>query len=288
MPQRYANSTTCYRDEQSGELNGLSRVRAFTQDDAHVFCREAQVKEEFLKIWDIVETFYEKFGFTLRIRLSFHDPKEPDKYLGDKTKWKLAEDTLRTMVQERGADTFEGVGEAAFYGPKLDFMANDSLGREWQVATIQLDMNLPDRFDLTCINEKGEKERIVMVHAAIMGSIERFLSVLLEHLGGTFPLWLSPVQITVLPISEKQLSYATDLHNKLRAAGIRAELDASSETLGKRIRAAKTGKVPYTLVVGDAEIKGETGTIEGRNGGKESLPLQEIILRLKAEIESRV
>ncbi len=286
MPQRYANSTMCYRDEQSGELNGLSRVRAFTQDDAHVFCREEQVKEEFLKIWDIIETFYRTFGFSLRIRLSFHDPKEPEKYLGDKARWKFAEDTLRAMAQERGADTFESLGEAAFYGPKLDFMAQDSLGRDWQVATIQLDLNLPERFDLTCVNEKGEKERIVMVHAAIMGSIERFLSVLLEHLDGTFPLWLSPVQVQVLPISDKHTAYAEVILAALRSADIRAEL-SDGDSLGKRIRSAKTEKVPYFLVLGDEEVSGKTATLEGRAGKIGSFPLPDIVHRLQEEVRTR-
>jgi threonyl-tRNA synthetase len=163
LPQRYANSTTCYRDEQTGELSGLSRVRAFTQDDAHVFCRMTQVKKELGEIWDkVVEPFYKSFGFNLKLRLSLHDPVHPEKYLGDSKSWEHAESVLRELAQERKTEFFEGVGEAAFYGPKLDFMATDSLGRQWQVATIQLDMNQPERFDLTCVNEKGEKERIVM------------------------------------------------------------------------------------------------------------------------------
>src|SRR3989344_965997 len=159
LPQKYANTTMCYRYEQTGELNGLSRARAFTQDDAHVFCRVSQTKEEFVKIWDIIYTFYNAFGFTLRARLSLHNPKEQKKYLGDKKLWALAEGMLREIVEEKQAEYFEGVGEAAFYGPKLDFMAKDSLGREWQVATIQLDMNQPERFELYCINESGEHER---------------------------------------------------------------------------------------------------------------------------------
>lgn len=286
LPQRYANSTMCYRDEQSGELNGLSRTRAFTQDDAHVFCRESQVKEEFLKIWDIVERFYGSFGFSLKIRLSFHDPKEPEKYLGDKKRWEAAERTLREMTQERAADTFEGIGEAAFYGPKLDFMAQDSLGRQWQVATIQLDMNMPERFDLTCISEKGEKERIVMIHAAIMGSIERFLSVLLEHLDGAFPLWLSPVQARVLPVSQKHAEAAEAALAVLREAGIRADTSAD-DSLGKRIRAAKMEKIPYFLVIGDEEASSESATLEGRAGKIGALPLSEIAARLQEEIRSR-
>ncbi len=286
MPQRYANSTMCYRDEQSGELNGLSRVRAFTQDDAHVFCRESQVREEFLKIWDIIEEFYGRFGFSLTIRLSFHDPKEPEKYLGDKQRWALAESTLRAMAEERDADTREGIGEAAFYGPKLDFMAKDSLGREWQVATIQLDLNLPERFDLTCVNEKGEKERIVMIHAAIMGSIERFMSVLLEHLGGTLPLWLSPLHVHILPVSDKHADYARTILQALKNAGIRAEI-AEGDSLGKRIREAKTSKIPYLIVLGDEEVGAQTATLEGRAGKIGAFPIAEIVSRLHTEIQTR-
>src|SRR3989344_3374908 len=287
MPQRYANTTMCYRDEQSGELNGLSRVRAFTQDDAHVFCREPQIKEEFLKIWDIVQEFYGKFGFDLRIRLSFHDPKEPEKYLGDKEKWAHAEGILREIAEEKGAETFEGMGEAAFYGPKLDFMGKDSLGREWQVATIQLDMNMPDRFDLTCVNEKGEKERIVMIHAAIMGSIERFLAVIIEHLGGAFPLWLSPVQVVVLPVSEKHATYANEIFRQLKDADIRVELSAD-DSLGKRIRASKLEKIPCFIVVGDKEMADKTVTVENnRSGDKQTVPLQEFITSTLARIKER-
>src|SRR3989344_180593 len=208
LPQRYANTTMCYRDEQTGELSGLSRLRSFTQDDAHVFCRMSQAKEEFLTIWDIVHEFYGVFGFKMRVRLSLHDPAHPEKYLGGPDKWKQAEDILREIITKKGGDWFEGIGEAAFYGPKLDFLAKDSLGREWQVATIQLDVNMPDRFDLTCVNERGDKERIVMIHAAIMGSIERFLSIIIEHCGGNFPLWLSPVQVKVIPVRENHNTYA--------------------------------------------------------------------------------
>ena len=289
LPQRYANTTMCYRDEQSGELNGLSRVRAFTQDDAHTFCRETQVKEEFVKIWDIIEEFYEAFGFKpKKIRLSFHDPVYPEKYLGDKKRWKIAEDILTSIAREKGAETIEGAGEAVFYGPKLDFMAEDTHGRLWQVATIQLDMNMPENFDLTCINEQGEKERIVMIHAAIMGSIERFLSVLIEHLGGAFPLWLSPVQVRVLPVSEKQNEYGREVLAELKAAGIRAELDESNETLGKKIRNSKTEKIPYLLVVGDKEAAAKTISVEGRSGEKgEVTSLSDFIARATGEIKGR-
>lgn len=267
LPQRYANSTMCYRDEQTGELNGLARTRAFTQDDAHVFCREDQVKEEFLKIWNIIETFYKTFGFDLKIRLSFRDPKLPEKFLGDQEKWERAENILRDIAKERGAETISGIGEAAFYGPKLDFMAKDNLGREWQVATIQLDMNMPERFDLTCVNEKGERERVVMIHAAIMGSIERFLSVLIEHYAGAFPTWLAPVQVVVLPIGESHRDFAKEVLKMLQENNIRAEMDASDESLGKRVRNAKTQKIPYLIVIGNKEIETGSVAIEHRDSG---------------------
>ncbi len=289
LPQRYANTTMCYRDEQSGELNGLSRVRAFTQDDAHAFCRETQVKEEFTKIWDIIQEFYGTFGFQpKKIRLSFHDPAQPEKYLGDKSRWKISEDILTSIAKEKGAETIEGIGEAAFYGPKLDFMAEDARGRLWQVATIQLDMNMPERFDLTCINEQGEKERIVMIHAAIMGSIERFLSVLIEHLQGAFPLWLSPVQVRIVPVSDGQFEYGREVLVRLKEAGIRAELDDSNESLGKKIRNAKTEKIPYLLVVGDNEVTAKTVSVESRDHGKlDATPLADFIARATEEIKKR-
>ena len=289
LPQRYANTTLCYRDEQSGELNGLSRTRAFTQDDAHAFCRESQVKEEFLKVWDIIQEFYGTFGFNpKKIRLSFHDPAHPEKYLGDKSRWKIAEDILTSIAKEKGAETISGVGEAAFYGPKLDFMAEDVHGRLWQVATIQLDMNMPERFDLTCINEKGEKERIVMIHAAIMGSIERFLSVLIEYLGGAFPLWLSPVQVKVLSVSEKHATYAQEIVMALKVAGIRAEIDDANESLGKKIRNGKTEKIPYLLVVGDTEVEARTISVESRDKGKLDITiLADFIAHTTEEIKKR-
>ena len=213
LPQRYANSTMCYRDEQSGELNGLSRVRSFTQDDAHVFCRIKDAKDEIKKIWEIVHIFYGSFNLKLHLRLSLRDPDHPEKYLGNQELWEKAEKILKEVAAENKTKYFEALGEAAFYAPKLDFMAKDSLDRDWQVATIQLDVNMPERFDLTCVNEKNEKERIIMIHAAIMGSFERFMSILLEHLGGAFPTWLSPVQVKILPISsEKHMEYAKSVY----------------------------------------------------------------------------
>ncbi|MBP9669017.1 MAG: threonine--tRNA ligase [Candidatus Pacebacteria bacterium] len=289
MPQRYAESTMVYRDEQSGELGGLTRVLSITQDDSHVFCRHSQVREEYFKIWDIVDNFYGTFGFSnMRVRLSFHDPAEFEKYLGTKEIWKNAEDALRSIAQERNADFFEAPGEAAMYGPKLDFMAKDSMGREHQVATIQLDMNLPERFDLTCINEKGEKERIVMIHCAIMGSFERFGAVLIEHVGGNFPTWLSPVQAIIIPVAEAHAAYAQEAAERMRARGMRAEVSPADDSLGKRIRAAKMTKVPYIMVVGEKEIASSSVSVESRDQGPlGSHALPACIDALATEISTR-
>jgi len=287
MPQRYAETTMVYRDEQSGELGGLTRVLSITQDDAHVFCRHSQVREEFLKIWDIIDSFYKVFGFKLRVRLSFRDPAAPEKYLGTPEIWDQAESELRTIAEERGADFFEGPGEAALYGPKLDFMGSNAAGREWQVATIQLDMNIPERFDLTCINEKGEKERIVMIHAAIAGSLERCAAVLIEHYAGAFPLWLAPEQIAVLPVGEAHHDRAREIANELKAAGIRVVLDDANESLGKKIRNAKQNKLPYFAVIGDKEVEAGNVTLESRAGGSEQLDLQSLVTKLKKEIEEK-
>jgi len=266
MPHRYSETTMCYRDEQSGELSGLSRVRGFTQDDAHVFCRQIQIKEEFLKIWDIVDKFYSTFGYTLKVRLSLHDPKNMEKYLGSPERWNFSEDMLREIASERGGEYFEAKGEAAFYGPKIDFMSKDSLGREWQVATIQLDMNMPERFDLYCINESGEKERVVMIHAAIMGSIERFLSILIEHIAGRFPLWLSPVQIKLLPIADRHVDYCKELGTEMAKHGIRVEIDERTESTPKKVRDAQLMNVPLMITIGDKEIENHTLAVRTLDG----------------------
>jgi threonyl-tRNA synthetase len=287
MPQRYAETTMVYRDEQSGELGGLTRVLSITQDDSHVFCRHSQVREEFMHIWDIVDTFYRTFGFTLKVRLSFHDPKEPEKYLGTPEIWTNAENALRDIATERKADFFEAPGEAAMYGPKMDFMATDSIGRQHQVATIQLDMNLPERFDLTCINEKGEKERIVMIHCAVMGSIERFSAVLIEHTGGVFPTWLAPTQVVIVPIGEGHVSYAHEIAEDLKEAGMRPMIDASNESLGKRIRGAKMDRTPYVLVVGDAEMKDNTVSVESRTEKIGSMSREDFQKKISEEIATR-
>jgi threonyl-tRNA synthetase len=266
MPQRYATTTMVYRDEQSGELSGLSRVRAITQDDAHVFCRKSQAKEEIIKIWDIIDEFYKAAGFEIYVRLSLSDTAHPEKYLGKPEDWEFAENQLREVAKERGVEVIEAPGEAAFYAPKLDFMARDSIGREWQVATNQLDVNMPGRFGLYCINEDGEKEDIFMIHAAIMGSIERYLSILIEHFAGAFPVWLSPVQAKILPITERSLNYGHIVANRLKDEGIRIELDDRNETLGAKIRDAQNEKVPYMLIVGDKEEQAEKIAVRLRHG----------------------
>ena len=290
MPQRYANTTMCYRDEQTGELHGLSRVRSFTQDDAHVFCRRSQVKEEFLAVWDIIDTFYRAVGFgELSVRLSLHDPDHFEKYLGTPEIWQEAEDQLRKLAQERGVVCKEEKGEAAFYGPKIDFMAVDSIGRRWQVATIQLDINLPERFDLVCVDEQGKHERIVMIHAAIMGSIERFFSILIEHHAGAFPVWLSPVQIGILPVSvEKHLQNAVEFAEKFRSVGVRVEVDETAETVGNKIRKAATQKIPYIIVFGDKEMAGEPLMVRIR--GKEEqakMSREEFVDQVLREIQEK-
>ena len=288
MPQRYAETTMVYRDEQSGELSGLSRVLCITQDDAHVFCRISQVKKELQIIWDIVHTFYKAFDLPLKLRLSLRDPEHPEKYLGNKEHWDKAEDILREIAGENDTEYFEGLGEAAFYAPKLDFMAKDSIGRELQVATIQLDVNMPERFDLTCTNEKGEKERIVMIHAAIMGSIERFMSAMIEHFAGAFPLWLSPVQVKIIPVRENHNEYAKKVFEILRENNIRAEFDDKDENLGTKVRDAKTNKIPYWIVIGDKEIEANKVTLESRDAGNlGQISEAEILAKFLEEIKNK-
>lgn len=284
LPIRYANTTKVYRDEQTGELSGLSRVRSITQDDAHVFCRESQIESEMEKILAMVNELYAKIGLSLSVHLSFRDPKKPEKYLGTPALWKRAEDTLRKLVKEKGIHAIETLGEAAFYGPKVDFIAKDSLGREWQVATMQLDMNLPERFDLYCINEEGKQERIVMIHAAIMGSIERFIATLIEHYAGAFPLWLSPVQVSIVSVNDKVLEYCGKLLAELKTYGIRATLNADNESIGKKIRATELQKIPYMLIVGEKEASAGTVSVRA-HGGKDlgQMPLISFIEKISEE-----
>ncbi|OGK57384.1 threonine--tRNA ligase [Candidatus Roizmanbacteria bacterium RIFCSPLOWO2_02_FULL_38_10] len=293
LPQRYANTTMCYRDEQTGELSGLSRVRSFTQDDAHVFCRQNQIKDEILKIWDIVDNFYQPFGFNLRVRLSLHDPKNMKAYLGKESSWRSAEKALIDIAKQKKAKYFIATGEAAFYGPKIDFMAYDSLSREWQVATIQLDMNMPDRFDLVCIDENGQQERIVMIHAAIMGSIERFLSILIEHYAGNFPTWLSPVQVLILPVSEKHLLTSHKVFEIMLQDGIRVQIDNDNKTLGAKIRQGVLQKIPYLCIIGDKEEEKSTNTdmkisVRGRTKELGLTSVNEFLKSIKDQVDKKI
>ena len=287
MPIRYFEPATVYRDEKSGQLGGLTRVRAITQDDGHLFCRINQINDEVSTIVSIIKEFYATMGMMegYWVSLSVRDA-DSSKYLGSDEVWNAAESALETAAKSNGLNYKRVEGEATFYGPKLDFMFKDAIGREWQLATIQCDFNLPERFDLTFTNEKGEKERPVVIHRAISGSLERFMGVMIEHFAGAFPLWMSPVQAVILPISENHLEYARTIAAQMRSANIRIEL-ADQDSLGKRIRNTKIAKIPYTVVVGDQEVEAQTATLEGRAGKIGALPLSEIIAKLTEEIRTK-
>lgn len=272
LPVRYVCTTTNYRYEKSGELSGLTRVRALTQDDCHVFMRPDQIEEEINLMLDMVAEVYKTFGFEdFWVRISTHDPANKDKYIGDPKIWTDSEATLQKLIEKRGWKHDIGVGEAAFYGPKLDFIFKDVLGRSWQLSTIQLDMNLPQRFELEYVTAEGTKHRPVVVHRAILGSTERFLGILIEHFGGAFPVWLAPVQVAILPVSEKQVEYAQKVCEQLRAQRIRVHVDDANESLGKKIRAAELQKIPYILVVGDKEIEQNAVTVRNRKSKEQTV-----------------
>lgn len=288
MPVRYFEPATVYRDEKSGQLGGLTRVRAITQDDGHLFCRSSQILEEAQIIVGIIKKFYTTMGMIdgYWVRLSLRG-EDKSAYLGSDEVWNLAESSLKKICQEENLPYKEAANEAAFYGPKLDFMFKDAIGREWQLATIQLDFNLPERFDLSFINEKGEKERPVVFHRAISGSLERFMGVMIEHFAGAFPLWLSPVQVKIVPIGDRQAEYARDVYNQFKAANIRVEIDDSNEGLGKKVRAAKVEKVPAIIVIGDKEMESGLLNIEGRTDKTEGKTITEAIAHIRQQIDSK-
>jgi threonyl-tRNA synthetase len=278
MPVRFADFANLYRDEKPGELNGLSRLRAFSQDDGHSFCREDQIAEEFNRILGVVEKAMKTYGMNYWIRLSLRDEKNKKKYLGDDSIWKKSQSTLKKLLQEQGVDFKAVEGEAAFYGPKMDVMAKDSLGREWQLSTIQLDLNMAGRFDLAYIDEQGKRKTPVMIHAAIVGSPERFLGVLIEHYAGAFPFWLAPEQIRILPVSDKFVEYAKNVEKKLleKNKDLRILIDDQNETLGKKIREGEMQKIPYLLIVGKREQeKNEVGVRERGVGDKGALSTEQ-------------
>ena len=269
LPVRYAEFGTVYRYEQAGELHGLTRVRGFTQDDAHLFCRPDQVKEEFIKVIDLVLYVFKALDFKdYTAQISLRDPENKTKYIGTDENWALAEAAIIESAAEKGLNTVVELGEAAFYGPKLDFMVKDAIGRKWQLGTIQVDYNLPERFELEYTGSDNQKHRPVMIHRAPFGSLERFVAVLIEHCAGNFPLWLTPEPITVLPISEKYHEYAQKVVNVLNKADIRGPLDDRNEKVGRKIRDAEMKKIPYMLVVGEQEMLDETVAVR-KHGGEE-------------------
>lgn len=270
LPIRYAEFGTVYRYEQSGELHGLTRVRGFTQDDAHIFCRPDQVKEEFIKVIDLVLYVFKALGFEdFTAQISLRDPDNKEKYIGTDEAWNKAEAAIVEAASERGLETVTELGEAAFYGPKLDFMVKDALGRKWQLGTIQVDYNLPDRFQLEYIGSDNQKHRPVMIHRAPFGSLERFVAVLIEHCAGNFPLWLSPDQMIILPISEKYIAYAEEVKAYLEENDIFGHIDNRDEKIGRKIRDAEVKKIPFMLIVGEKEQ--EEGKVSVRKHGEGDL-----------------
>ncbi|MBR9775715.1 MAG: threonine--tRNA ligase [Cytophagales bacterium] len=254
LPVRYAEFGTVYRYEQSGELHGLTRVRGFTQDDAHIFCRQDQVKEEFIKVIDLVLYVFKALGFdNYTAQISLRDPDNMEKYIGDEEAWNKAEQAIIEAAEEKGLDTVTETGEAAFYGPKLDFMVKDALGRSWQLGTIQVDYQLPQRFELEYTGSDNQKHRPVMIHRAPFGSLERFVAVLIEHCAGNFPLWLAPEQLVILPISEKYAEYASKVKALLADNDITGEIDNRDEKVGRKIRDAEVKKIPFMVIVGEKE-----------------------------------
>ena len=287
LPLRLAEFGTVYRYEQSGELHGLTRVRSFTQDDAHIFCRPDQVKEEFIRVMEIIEIIFKALKFeNFEAQISLRDPNNTEKYVGTDENWERAESAIVEACKEKGLQAVVEYGEAAFYGPKLDFMVKDALGRRWQLGTIQVDYNLPERFDLSYIGSDNEKHRPVMVHRAPFGSMERFVAVLLEHCAGDFPLWLTPDQVMILPVSEKYHEYAEKLNEMLKRNEIRTLIDMRSEKIGRKIRDAEMKKVPYMLIVGEKEMN-ETSVSVRKHGQGDlgSMTVDEFIAMIDQQVK---
>ena len=290
LPLRFAEFGTVYRYEQSGELHGLTRVRGFTQDDAHLFCRPDQIKEEFCKVIDIILYVFKTLNFNEYIaQVSLRDTEHKEKYIGSDENWAKAEQAIIDAAAEKGLKTVVEYGEAAFYGPKLDFMVKDAIGRKWQLGTIQVDYNLPERFELEYTGSDGKKHRPVMIHRAPFGSLERFVAVLLEHTGGKLPLWLTPDQVNILPVSEKFADYAKKVCELLNNSDIRAAIDDRNETIGKRIRENELKKIPFLVVVGEKEFENNTLSVR-RQGGKDegTMTVDEFIRLVSDEVRSQL
>ncbi|MDG1762143.1 MAG: threonine--tRNA ligase [Flavobacteriaceae bacterium] len=288
LPKRYAEFGTVYRYEQSGELHGLTRVRGFTQDDAHIFCTPEQLDEEFKKVIDLVLYVFSSLGFEdFRAQVSLRDPEKPEKYIGSSENWELAEQAILNATKEKNLDYVIETGEAAFYGPKLDFMVKDALGRQWQLGTIQVDYNLPERFDLQYKGSDNEQHRPVMIHRAPFGSLERFVAILLEHTGGNFPLWLMPNQVNILCVSEKYKNYALKVLSFLENHEIRALLDDRNETIGKKIRESEITKTPYMIILGEKEATENNVSLRKHlEGDLGSFNLESLVEMINNEIKS--
>lgn len=291
LPIRYAETTMVYRDEQAGELIGLGRVRSITQDDGHVFCRFDQIDQEVENIVHVIKEFYQSLDMyeeeKFWVSLSVSDPKNPEKYLGDKENWRQAENKLEEVAKKLKLPYKRVEGEAAFYGPKLDFMFFDAIGRERQLATAQLDFVMPERFGLEYTDQEGKKQTPVMIHRAIAGSLERFMAIMIEHFAGNFPFWLAPEQVRIVPVSDTHKDYATEVQTALKKARIRSTLDTDNDSLGKKIRKVKTNKLPYFIVIGDQEIADGTVTLEKREGTKEVLTLADLVIKLTTERDTK-
>jgi len=290
LPVRYAEFGTVYRYEQSGELHGLTRVRGFTQDDAHIFCRPDQLREEFLKVIDIVLYIFKVLDFKDFVtQVSLRDPEDKDKYIGTDENWEKAEKAIVEAVEAKGMDVVVEYGEAAFYGPKLDFIVKDALGRKWQLGTIQVDYNLPERFELEYIGADNQKYQPVMIHRAPFGSMERFVALLIEHTAGKFPLWLTPDQVVILPISEKYHDYAEKVSNSLKNYDIRTLIDERSEKIGKKIRDNELKRIPYLLIIGEREQESDTISVRRQGeGDKGVMKLEEFALLLQSEVQDQL
>lgn len=290
LPIRMAEFGTVYRYEQSGELHGLTRVRGFTQDDAHIFCRPDQLKDEFKKVIDIIFIIFKALSFEeYTAQISLRDPNTPEKYIGTPENWDKAERAIIEACEEKGLNTITELGEAAFYGPKLDFMIKDALGRSWQLGTIQVDYNLPERFHLEYIGTDDNRHRPVMIHRAPFGSMERFVAVLIEHTAGKFPLWLAPEQAVVLPISEKYNEYAQKVSNILNNSDIRTVVDDRNEKIGRKIRDNELKRIPYLLIVGEKELETETVSVRRQGeGDMGSMSLTGFSDRINEEVRNQL
>ena len=288
LPIRIADFANLYRDERPGELNGLTRLRCFCQDDAHAFCREDQIKEEFINVLGIIKKALVTYKMEYVIRLSLWDPAKPEKYLGDAKIWERAQKLLKEILEENKIEHVVAVGEAAIYGPKMDVVTKDSLGREWQISTIQLDLIMPERFKLTYIDKDGKEKTPVMIHRAIIGSPERFMGILIEHYAGAFPLWLAPVQVKIVPVRENHNEYAEKVAKEIKTAGFRVDCDTKDGNMGGKIRDAKNNKVPYTIIVGDKDIEAKMISVENRDkGALGQMTLEKFVEIIKKEKEEK-